>query len=365
MRRQEGTLVILLKDYKCPAIPPTNVYFVLKFGKRCVRFNGHSGEMVLELDYSDLESPLEVFMFQRRNGKGISTATRRRQLVDKTSSFIFEFPYTTKTETLTEWQSFEVEFFNYQILLLFDIEFYPRSPMLPAKEGNQEADGLTFEKKPNNMSTSSDQNGPPQRKAQRNTPDSEKFKQNRSKKRNHFRIPLISNLVRDSSTRRTKENSDYDGTIFYDLDVQSGVKASFNGYKHGSSINSQSLLSPMSSGELYKYIKVNQQKPVKDDQLTMDVSPQDYFKYTGNRLAHDQNLNFVNMFSSDNVRLTGYLGAGRWDKKVISEVFINWYLRCDTKPINSPQLPPKCPLGMLWEEYYLINREGYIHDVLR
>lgn len=60
---------------------------------------------------------------------------------------------------------------------------------------------------------------------------------------------------------------------------------------------------------------------------------------------------------SDNIKVTGYIGNGRWTETTLNRSLRLWYLQSHIPSLQGPTLPPKgCPPDILMEEYYLIKQ---------
>lgn len=366
MKKQQSTLVLLIKECRALKILHPGVYFVIKVGKKCIRFNNDNNELVFQLDEKGTLASLEMFMFQRRKNSGLP-AGRRRDLLDSTCAHLLKSACSKRTETCIEWKSYVVEFAAQSLSFVIDIEFYPYFPLLPLKneQKSSQARNMVAGKPP----TGAKKQLPLQQASLQKIPEpTNKEDHRKTRKRDRFRLRSLHNLTKGLATvdanRTEDETKNNSNIIFYDLKNLKNSTGLPSDYQHGSSPSQTDLVRPMDGKELYTFVKKNQHKPATDEKLILDISPQAYFNSPENRMKYNQRLNFVSMFSSNNIKLTGYLGSGKWDKLELSDTFINWYLKPEVRPLNSPQLPPKCPVGMLWEEYYLINKDIYIHDVL-
>lgn len=350
MIKQDGILVILVNKFKTFASTHPGIYYIVKVGKECLRFNTLMGELAFQVEQKEGYLPIEIFMFQRRTRLSNSCIGRRRDLLDHVEESYFYRQPSKFNDSRVEWKSIEVNFPNQPVYFSIDVEFYPRVPILPLKDGKC---NVRIEK--------SDKIEPPNNFVNPSKPHAKIRKRDRM-------ISTINQLNIDALKGNKSRAASFEDTIYHDIKKVHNGDTLLNNYEHGDGSTKpffhEDVSGPIKSTEVYHMIKMNQHK-VTNEILQLDISPQQFFMDIENRLEHNQGMNFVNMFPTNNIRLTGYLGRGKWGTTMCSETMMNWYLQSGVDSLPPPPLPPKCPQRMLWEECYLIEKDLYISNVLR
>lgn len=354
---QDGTLVILIKDFFSKTGLHPGTYFLLKLGDHSLRFNRVKGELVYKINKEDCEKPLQMYMFRREGKPSDFTKGRRRKLIDQSSVKLFEQLESSRDETRIDWKGVRFCFTTVPIGFTMDIEFYPSGPVLPPKR-NQ------FEQPKEVPSSLPVQHA--ERKPLPVVPKTEE-KSSKKSKRAHF-FPIHRHMSRKKSVKEKEDDIIYyrsEDVVKYQQGEAEPKPCQEPAYQHGDIGGEISTIPGKEPEDLYKFIKQNQYRPGLNDVLPVHTTPREFFKSPENRLKYDQDVGFHNFFPSNNVRLTGYLGRGKWHQNQVSCAFLSLYMMPTTNPLPAPPLPPKCPKNMLWEEYYLINKDQYIKDVLR
>ncbi|EDO16257.1 hypothetical protein Kpol_505p34 [Vanderwaltozyma polyspora DSM 70294] len=364
MFKQNGTLIIPIKSisgYK-PLIQ--QLYFIVRIGDRCSRF--HVTDKYLELNISEAEynRELDWFVFKRvrKIGKANQVLGIRRELLGRVSFNVSDHVPAVETDTRIEWNSLSIKFHELGIGIGFDLEFYPNEPIVPLKIINT------------NIKPKVSHNKKIQQ-AQKVVISSEvKLKQNSN---NPFRrIKNKLNYCKNSGqSQLNKIHDPYQEEILIQVGEVSSNRSSssnysegFGTYTHGPVEMPLTPVTSVNSSEIASYIKQNIRSAKQDDvesKLSLDVQPMEFFKSGINRLQYSQRMKFQNNFSSMNVKITGYIGNGKWIDEVMSLPISYWYLQNHVESLPGPMLPPKCPVNMLWEEYYIIDKEKYIQEVIR
>lgn len=341
--------MILVSNFKTFESTHPGVYFIIKVGEKCVRFSTLKKEVAFQIERKDAHVPIEMFMFQRRIRSSNSCIGRRRDLLDHVEESYFTRQFSTFNDSCVEWKSIELKFPNQPVSFTVDVEFYPRVPILPFKGDRC---NITFSK--------SEETKPTTNLVTSARPHAKIRKRDRM-------ISGINQLSIRLNSNKSSAASSGD-TIYYDIGTVRNGNTLLNDYEHGNGrtkpLLPEDFSAPINSNEVYDMIKTNQHK-VTNETLQLDISPHQFFMDFENRLEHNQGMNFVNMFATNNIRLTGYLGRGKWSTPMCSEPLMNWYLQSRVESLPPPPLPPKCPQDMLWEECYLIDKDLYISNVLR
>lgn len=353
MIAQNGTLVILFKDFRSAASLKPGVYFGMKAGLNCIRFNQVSGEFVFPIGGDGTDANLEMFVFERRPRLKNSRLGRRRDLIDRCTDCYYKRPISKSSENCIEWKSVELKLTKAQIVFVVDIEFYPNVPVLPLKDGSN-AHSTIQEDEPNDIHPDQDIRKPSLRKSDETPKVSVKLR-----KRDKIKYAISS--FRKENRKDLKVDADM---VYYDLDSLSNPTSAPEMYQHGNLLSYEDLASA-EADEFHDFMKLVRSESAEDEVLPVDVSPYTFFNEAANRLKYSERLNFMNAFSSGNIKLTSYLGGGNWSKSLLSRAVFDWYLQPGINSLSGPPVPPKCPKGMLWEEYYLLNHELYTKDVLR
>lgn len=372
MVEQHGTLVVLVRDFRTEVDLNLGQYFALKVGDNCIRFNQVQGELMFPIDVGESSLPIELILFQRRPQLKNSVEGRRRDLVDRCEVFYNRFPVSKSEDSYLEWRSIHLRLRKSKMTFVIDVEFYPAVPFLPSKDDETTSSSCDSEQTVPELELEEDRaqgkklpSVPPKDQANgedKNRSNGHEGKKLLKRKRDKFKALLIGSS-RERVKERTSSSVVNSNTIYYDLQSSQKVDSGCASYRHGES----SLAQPQTSLRT-KEISNLFDKDLEahgDEVLPLDVSPREFFNDVGNRVKHNQGMNFTNVFSSHNVRLTNYIGKGRWGEPVLSQSLLNWYLQPGVNPVPGPPLPPKCPRGMLWEEFYLLNHELYSQTVLR
>lgn len=362
MARQYGVLVILIRDFRANAELNPALYFGLVVGNQCVRFNQIRDGLQFVVEGNESEFPIELFLMQRRPRLKNSVIGRRRDLVDRCTVYCKKLSATKSDGLSFEWKSVELKLTKASMTFLVDIELYPAVPELPPKGNEVESEQVDVEPKRKlnqvgNLATTS--SSKEETYAATNSKVSRASKTTIFRKRDKIKATLAGTLKGHGSSTASLKNAD---VIYYDLSSQNG--GSCNGdYEHGKPhLISHRIL--RNDVKLYE-LTGKKAATAEDDILPLDLAPREFFSDIGNRIKHDQGMNFTHVFSSHNRLVTSYLGSGKWGEPLLPDSLLNWYLQPSVKPLKSPPLPPKCPRGMLWEEYYLLHRGLYTKTVLR
>lgn len=363
----DGTLVVLIRDFQSNFILRPGVYFAIKVGLNCVRFNQIHGEITLDVGGQGTDPTLEMFVFERRPRLKNSTVGRRRDLLDRGRERYYKRPVSQSGEFRVEWKSIEVKLPRTRMTFIMDIEFYPRVPILPHK--NVSNMDISSQKDRQDQRVKSEERDGKQRTTLNDVKGQTVCENQRHRKETPRETDKVRKRDRIKSAlagfkKENKEQMNDGNTIYYDLSERPHPLGSRYTYQHGDSLSLQKLEVPSNVmendiGELVR------PEGSEQDTLPVDVTPQAFFNDASNRLKFSERLNFLNAFSSDNTRLTSYLGNGKWSTPLLSDAGLTWYLQPGVEALPNPALPPKCPKGMLWEEYYLLNQELYTRDVLR
>lgn len=377
---QNGTLVILVRDFLAASELNPGVYFGFKVGNNCIRFNQLRDDLIFPVKRDESELPIEVFVMQRRPRLKNSIIGRRRDLLDHCKVHYTKQPVVKSDERCVEWKLVELKLTSAHMTFLVDIEFYPAVPQLPSKHNRMRTRSEPKEEisAPEPKRDLSQPEAKAQLQRHRSQPEARvqppkeqadgrandkttgtDKKPGSRRKRDKIKALIVGGPKDKASSRPSSKSADAN-VIYYDLSTPKVGTAS-DGYKHGES-QPAALPIPLSSSET---LVLSEKKPeiIEDEVLSLDISPKDFFSDVGNRVKHDQGMNFTSMFSSQNTSLTGYLGKGKWCEPQAVDNLL--YLQPGVKPLPGPPLPPKCPQGMLWEEYYLLNHELYSKTVLR
>lgn len=366
MASQNGMLIILIRNFRSAVALNPGLYFAIKVGLNCIRFSQVSGELVFPIEKHEKDAFIELFVFQRRPRLQNMSMGRRRDLIDRCEERYYQRPAFRSSEVCIEWRSIELKLSQAKVSFLIDIEFYPKVPVVPTKDSYPKLNDAQEEVEhesiqavqkadqpiPNDLNTTTKESGK-LRKLDKIRSAITTFRKQR---------PLQTPGKQQGKQEREHLMQADDNTVFYDLNSMPHNASPCDKYQHGDLIKlaaSHKIDKPKDFNELIR------DESSGYDSLPIDVSPRTFFNDAGNRLVHSERLNFMHPISSENVKLTSYLGGGKWDQPSLSRAALNWYLQPAVKSLPGPVLQPKCPKGMLWEEYYLTSRELYIKDVLK
>ncbi|SCW03514.1 LAFE_0G12156g1_1 [Lachancea fermentati] len=353
MIEQKGNLVLLIRSIRNEDKLRLNQYFVLMQGKRALRFDISDGELAMKVDQEDCKCPTEIYVFQR-NGIARGQNARRRQLVDSYTSNVLETKATTNQSTILEWKGIQFNFLALDVSIIVDIEFYLSKPIPPPKQKRLRERPLP-PVLPKPQVTSNPYQNKSQEQAKKAKDNSEATTADKSHSRVHF---FPRHWRKSKKTRPKEQNVIFYGEndlILYQKNISSSSSESPSSYEHGEiTLHDEESQSSEQTPEVYKFIKKNQYKPAFDEILDLNVTPRDYFSRIEQSEPKRVTPNVLHRFPPGNVRITGYIGCGKWSKGKLSMEALNWYLRPSVNPLPSPPLPPKCPVHMLWEEFYLI-----------
>lgn len=261
MIAQNGTLVILFKDFRSAASLKPGVYFGMKAGLNCIRFNQVSGEFVFPIGGDGTDANLEMFVFERRPRLKNSSLGRRRDLIDRCTECYYKRPISKSSENCIEWKSVELQLTKAQIVFVVDIEFYPNVPMLPLKEDSN-MHRIIQEDEYNDTHPDQDTRRPSLCKLDENPKLSVKLR-----KRDKIKS-AISSFRKDN---RKDLKSDV-GMVYYDLDSLSNPTSAPDIYQHGNLL-SHEYLAPAEAEESHDFMKLVRSESAEDEVLPIDVSP--------------------------------------------------------------------------------------------
>ncbi|QLQ79639.1 hypothetical protein HG537_0C02860 [Torulaspora globosa] len=355
MEGQYGTLVILIRDFRANVELNSGLYFGLLVGNKCIRFNQIGDELEFPIEGNESELAIELFVIQRRPRSKSSVIGRRRDLVDRCTVYCKKLSATKSDGLCFEWKSVELNLVKASMAFLVDIEFYPAVPELPPRDSRVRTKRVNVD--PKRKAESSVTSSSLMEVAYAGSKASRASKKTGSGKRNKIKALLAGTSKGHSSNPTSLKNVNAD-IIYYDLSTN--AKNCDGDYKHGESHQIRHHIA-LDDAKFYELTG----SPTDDETLPLEISPSEFFSDIGNRIKHDQGMDFSQLFSSHNRLVTSYLGRGKWGEPLLSDSLRTWYLQPTVKPLASPPLPPKCPQGMLWEEYYLLNRGLYTKNVLR
>ncbi|CDO92021.1 unnamed protein product [Kluyveromyces dobzhanskii CBS 2104] len=359
MIRQDGQLVILPSKLAIGSKLDAGSYFMLKLGQNAIRFNSTRGSLEFTVSASDWDNDLEFILFKRRpRSKNDLRGCRRRDVLDRYSINI----NTTKPKELNQyyvgWKQVELNSSVKHVQFIVDIEFFPSSgPIIPLKS-------LHSSHKEDSVKEVTVKNKPELQKQKRLPISNEKkgdSNQNPEPNVKFFpRFRRHSRHLKKHSPEASNEDISFDNVIEYD--GKENVVTAGN-YRHGFKIYEESV---SDTSDVYSFIDKNKEKirNYDHDTLVINETPKDILKDELVRFRLGDKLMFMHSFPTANVKLTGYLGNGRWSIPETSATRRQIYL-LQQPSLPPPRLPPKCPKGMMWEEYYLLNKGKYIDEVIR
>lgn len=368
MISQNGTLVILPNKLNIGKRLQAGSYFMLKFGNSCVRFDSVKGPLEMKVSSEHWNQQMGFVLFRRRPRlNGDPVGFRRRDIIEQTSLSIKVRKPERIAEYCVTWKNIELDLPVQDIQLIFDLEFYPSDgPIKPLKKNQPyqlQANELK-ERRPNIRQKSPEpvkHQTEPMNKVKPSHTILNRFKKG------------IKNLRHIHSTDRTDYPADesevvYDNVIEYNKEEPQQVV--MGNYVHG--MNMPEIVDDSATNvdtmDVYSFIRRNKEISANrlsdDDTLVIGDTPRDLMKNKHARLSLGERVQFAQIFPSRNTRLTGYVGNGKW---VIPEgnEFRRQYYMLHGKALPAPQVPPKCPKGMLWEEYYLLDKDKYTNEVIR
>lgn len=353
MIRQDGKLIILPSKITVGKQLEVGTYFMLKLGQNAIRFNSIRGNLELNVRAADWDTNMEFIIFRRRPRlKNDLLGCRRRDVLDQDFININKLRPKALREYYVVWKSVELNSLAKDVQFIVDIEFFPSSgPIIPLKSPqspSEKSSPVIKTKLPKQLPQS------PESKPATTPRDQESSPKFFPRLRRHSRHQRRNDLNIDS------DDIVYDNVIIYDGKEKAVVAGN---YTHG--LKSYEAESSDTSG-VYSFIEQNKEK-IRNydyDTLVIKETPKDLLNNEYAHLQLGDKLMFIHSFPSANVKLTGYLGNGRWSVPETNETRRQLYvLQQPTLP--PPRVPPKCPKGMLWEEYYLLNKEKYIREVMR
>ncbi|QLL32764.1 hypothetical protein HG536_0D02860 [Torulaspora globosa] len=363
-----GTLVILIRDFRANAELNPGLYFGLVVGNTCIRFNQIRDVLEFPIEGNESDFPIDLFLIQRRPRSKSSVTGRRRDLVDRCIVYYRKLPAMKSDGLCFEWKSVELKLAKASMTFLVDIELYPAAPELPPRDNGMgsgcisEQVNIDSKRKVNEVERSATSSFLKEvTDATTSNKVSRASKKTGSRKRDKIKALIPGTSKGRASNPASLKNTDAN-VIYYDLSTQNAGSCCSD-YRHG---ESQPISFRMVLGDARLYELTDKKaETAEDEALPLELSPMEFFSDIGNRIKHDQGMNFSHVFSSHNRLVTSYLGRGKWGEPLLSDSLLNWYLQPSVKPLTGPPLPPKCPRGMLWEEYYLLNRGLYSKTVLR
>lgn len=360
MVHQDGYLVIIIRDHSklCRLQPGT--YFVIKLGNRVLRCDLSSNELVMNITKDEYDQRVNFIVFQRIKRKlNDPVGSRKRKLLDQVESDILNSNALIATNTRLEWRNKEIYFNTINIRLIVDFEFYSKFPIIPSKNMNLNVYSHLNTSKWNNLKKTSSNNLRYTKTFDNTFNLDTKVKKIYSHGDNENMNKHKKASVIDSETIIFDNNN----TLIYKTDNL--MKPCFRGYQHGYSDDQSREFEKAQylESELYKFIKLNQYKKDYSDVLPIEMTPAIFFQNELNKFKFNQHIRF-NVFTAENIKLTGYIGHGEWIRPDLSDNLLHLYIISDIT-FSGPPLPPKCPINMLWEEYYLINKNRYAKDVTR
>ncbi|CCE63680.1 hypothetical protein TPHA_0F01980 [Tetrapisispora phaffii CBS 4417] len=360
MIHQDGTLIIIIKNKLCHReLFNGGYYFVFKIGNKCVRFHTPDGTFKFFITKEEYNKTIDLFIFKRErirkrspgDNKPLTGVNMIRQMVSRDTIDFLKLRPTLKVATRIEWNSIEVDFINGEVALLLDIEFYPTLPLLPGKirEAHALSEGESSLKPPL-----------PSRykKPLVNYTHVPEHRRSSSKPLNYVRsaFSLSHSLNKKEQKRYQLHNAG--STIMLETKENYSISdmKSDAGYIHGDS-TFKSNTTDVNPVLIANYIRKNVQPHKNPDKLSLYTTPREYLQSEYNRLLHNESIDFSHPFSIDNIRVTGYVGNGRWCDSALNDSSQYYYLMKYVTAFPSPRLPPKCPINMLLEEYYLIDKK--------
>lgn len=322
---------------------------MIKLGDHAIRFNSLKGPFEFDMDSMDWSNELQLIMFGRRPRQKYDTVgSRRRDLIDRNGIMLNQLKPATTNQYCISWRDVRINLTAKDVSIVMEIEFYPtKGPVKPLKLSEASKSLVTPDPTYENSASLKEVEI--------------------SKPRNDYHKPEFKFFPRfRRSSKHAKRLEILDGDIFYDNAIKyNGNKLliASEQYIHGEI--STGTFTIDDSDDVYDFIKKNKSKSRYDDEtLVINNTPKSIMKEDYIRLQLGEKLTFMHSFPSSNVKMTGYLGNGKWCKPQTNEIRRQIYLLSQPS-IPPPKLPPKCPKGLLWEEHYLLDKETYIKEIMR
>lgn len=388
---QSGTLIFEIKNFNRHSGSENGYYFIVRSDNDCLRFSEEEKELILSLNKSENDDKnvlsLQLYVFQRFPPKNKSDTIkyqgRRRRLIDYTELSLNDIPVSTFRESYIDWENVVIKFDKIGISCRFDVEYYPSTPIVPDRDRDNPY-FLVVKKqiKPPTLQRRKATEQQQQLKSSTRSKQIRMIQNTKSRKFNKFKqfSEMISHVTKPKLTHRV-ENSGTDTDIWINLDEKTNqgeaeINMDILDYKHGSNsivlfdlerddltMDESVIYNAVSKKE--KYYEENERHNLdtrieKDEILSLENIPSIFFGNMGNKLNYNEQLDFTSIFTPMNVKVTGYIGNGKWENTELYESLMNWYLQRHIKSLDGPKLPPKyCPRNILWEEYYLMEKDVF------
>ncbi|SMN18380.1 similar to Torulaspora delbrueckii TDEL_0B04870 hypothetical protein [Maudiozyma saulgeensis] len=380
----KNDIVILnINNFDKRFTPRDGYYYIIGIGKNYQRFDSTVNQVLLELKFkpfTDMKNTsIDLYMF-KRNPRSISNTKkeiyqcRTRSYIDYYSLKLREIKCSTLRETYADWDNINITYPRSKSFLQISIEYYPSTPIIPTIR--KVPINSQFDKKINTMKEDKDiVIGP--LIMQKYHGKRKDYNVEYSHTKNIKQVgKLLKNIFKDHSFNNNGI-PDYEEDIFLDIDnpatsieSQSIYSNSMDQDTLGHSLDTENELTlNIAKNNTYQHNTIihsftfeskDGDKPVSDI-LPLEVSVPIFLNNFSNRLQYNECIDWTNIFEPMNVRVTGYLGNGKWENKELAGSLLTWYLQPHVQSLVPPKLPPKlCPKNILWEEYYLIDKQELI-----
>lgn len=347
MISQDGKLVLILKGHRGKDDFGVGTYFLVRQFKEVLRFDSTEGILEMNVMAEDWNKTLDIAMFKRRGRtKNDLRGTRRRDLIDITSISLTKLEPNEVMNNEVRWTNLEANLLVAGITIYLDIEFYALSaPLKPWRVKTQVNQQLASYGHHGKKITKEIQ------QTTRDLKDKSKIKRG------------LQGLLPIWNSKRGIRKVDLTGSddVIYDHVIRFGEAKSKGGSREYIHATETVNLPSIDTNSVYEFIRKNKEMKYDDDTLPIENEPRNILKDATTRLVLGEKLSF-STFPSTNVRFTGYIGNGKWCKPQVG--FFNRAAYIFSRPsLPPPTLPPKCPKGMLWEEYYILEKDKYIRDI--
>ncbi|CAB4252296.1 similar to Torulaspora delbrueckii TDEL_0B04870 hypothetical protein [Maudiozyma barnettii] len=378
---KNGIVIFNINTFGKWCTPSNGYYFIVGIGKNFQRFDSSIKQVLLELEFQPFKdfnnTSIDIYLFKRnlrsiKKNKKNAYQGRTRSFIDNHTIRLRDVKASTIRETYVDWDNLNIVFPRSKLFFQISVEYYPSTPIVPIKADN--ALDLYWNKE--HVSN----------KEHKDAVTKPLIIQNCKEKQKDFIITYshtgkfkkIGNLFKTLFKGQECDNNGipqfYEDTYLdidnpnINMESQSVFSTALNQNTSNHSFCTE-IDFPLDDKKYddyqfnYEIPSITNEKDCKQkgDILPLGTAVPIFLNYLSNRVLYNEHINWTTIFEPMNVKVTGYLGNGKWTNSELSESLLSWYLQPHVKSLVLPRLPPKlCPRNILWEEYYLIDKQELI-----